>query len=135
MQKKKSKKRKKRRYKTGEHNSPKLTNGPAKYRSSWEVKYMVWLDENPLVVSYEYEGIRISYVSNYKTGKTRLYSPDFLVTWNDGKRVLVEIKPSKKIDLKTVQKKAAAAQTWCLEHDAIYEFVSEGTLKELGCKL
>ena len=96
---------------------------------------MVWLDENPHVVSYEYEGIRISYISNYKTGKTRLYSPDLLVTWDDGRRVLVEIKPSKKIDLKTVQKKAQAAQVWCSEHDAIYEFVSEDTLKKLGCKL
>lgn len=134
MQKKKTKRRKKR-YKTGEHQSPKLTNGPAKYRSGWEVKYMVWLDENPHVVSYEYEGVRISYVSNYKTGKTRLYSPDFLVTWDDGKKVLVEIKPTKKIDLLTVQKKAEAAKVWCSEHDAIYEFVSEDTLKELGCKL
>lgn len=135
MQKKKSKKRKKRRYKTGEHHSQKLTNGPAKYRSGWEAKYMVWLDENPHVVSYEYESVRISYISNYKTGKTRLYTPDFLVVWDDGKRILVEIKPNKKLDQLTIRRKADAAKTWCSEHDAIYEFITEDTLKELGCKL
>ncbi len=131
----KKRRKRKKRYKTGEHHSTKLLNGPAKYRSGWEAIYMVWLDNNPHVVSYEYESVRVSYISNYKTGKTRLYTPDFLVNWDDGHATLVEVKPTKKLDQLTIKRKAEAAKVWCSEHNAIYEFITEDTLKELGCKL
>lgn len=121
--------RRKRGYHRGLYESKKA--GICKYRSSWELKYMQFLDADDSVLKYEYEGVVIQYVSNIKTRKIRKYYPDFFVHYYDNRNVLVEIKPSKKIDQLIVQKKTIAARQWCLENNASFEFVTEIELKQL----
>lgn len=106
--------------------------GECKYRSGWEQKYMVHLDENPDVVTWSYEKLVIEYVSNQKTKRVRKYYPDFQVEYKDGKKVVVEIKPSRKLRQATVVKKIRAAMAWCTEHDVIYKVLTEIELKDIG---
>lgn len=129
MAKTRRKRRRKKRYHTGVHVSSK-TDQHCKYRSGWELKYMEWLDANPDVRSFLYEQVRVPYVSNVRTGKIRTYYPDFLVEFIDGSKLLVEVKPSRKLEQSTVKKKLAAAQVWASEHGATLQVLTE---KELRC--
>jgi hypothetical protein len=117
---KKRKRRKKGRYRTGTHKSPKASK-PIDYRSGWELEVCKYLDHEPSVVSYEYETIIIPYISNIRTGKVRRYFPDFLVTYQDGKRVMVEVKRNDKLTNPLVMKKTEAGRQWCQQNGAIYE--------------
>jgi hypothetical protein len=129
------KKRKKRRYKTGEHSSIKLLNGPAHFRSGWEKCYMKWLDDNDDIKSYSYESVIIGYLGNKSTGKMRHYYPDLLLEYIDGHKQLVEIKPSSKVEQKTNQKKFEAAKVWCKDHDCEFIIMTEIEMKKFGINL
>jgi hypothetical protein len=126
----KKKRKRKGRYQRGVHSSP--IAGECKYRSGWEQKYMVYLDDNPEVASWSYEKLVIEYVSNKKTKKIRKYYPDFQIEYKDGRKVVVEIKPSRKLQQATVVKKIRAAKEWCTEHDMIYKILTEIELKDIG---
>lgn len=93
---------------------------------------MQHLDVDPTVATYQYEGVCIQYLSNRKTGKMRKYYPDFLVEYVDGRKRLVEIKPSKRVDQVHVQKKLVAAEAWCREHDVTLEVLTEVGLRSMG---
>jgi hypothetical protein len=127
----KRRKRISRRAKRGVHCSHKCPN-PFVYRSGWELKYALYLDESADVVSYLYEPYPVEYVSNLKTGKRRKYWPDFEVTMRDGTVVLVEIKPKKKLTLLMNIKKFAAASAMCASRGINFCIVTEVNLKELG---
>lgn len=127
----KKRKRVSRKAKRGVHLSPKCPT-PINYRSGWELCYALHLDGNDDVVSYLYEPYPIEYVSNYRTGKQRKYWPDFEVTLKNGVRVLVEIKPKKKLNLLTNVKKFAAARVYCEGHGLTWVVVTEAELKSLG---
>ena len=68
------------------------------YRSSWECKFMSWLDKNPNIISWCSEELIIPYVSP-SDGKVHRYFPDFVVKikTKDGstKTMVVEVKPKK----------------------------------------
>lgn len=128
--KRRRKKKRKSRYHTGVHVSPKA--GECCYRSGWELAYCRHLDEDPNVVSYEYEGVVVGYVSNVKSGKIRKYFPDFLVTYANGSQKLIEIKPKNRLVQPKVMKKVAAAELWCADHGAEFQIVTEVELRELG---
>ena len=68
------------------------------YRSSWELKFLNWCDNNPSVVSFSSEEIVIPYKSPVD-GKYHRYFVDFMIkirTKDDvAKTYLVEIKPKK----------------------------------------
>ena len=119
------------RYHTGIYVSTK-TGQQCKYRSGWELKYMEWLDAHAAVKSFGYEVVKIPYVSNLKTKKLRTYYPDFLIEFNDGSLLLVEIKPSKKLVQAIVRKKLAAAEEWCSAHGATFQVITEHELKVMG---
>ncbi len=127
----KRKKRVSRRAKHGIHNSPKCST-QINYRSSWELKYALHLDNNPNVVSYRYEPYAVEYVSNYRTGKRRNYWPDFEVRMKDGRLILVEVKPKRKMTLLTNVKKFAAASAMCVLNGMTFQIVTEVDLKALG---
>lgn len=127
----KKRKRVSRKAKRGIHVSSKCPT-PINYRSGWELKYALHLDGNDDVVSYLYEPYPIEYVSNYRTGKRRKYWPDFEVTLKNGVRVLVEIKPKKKLTLLTNIKKFAAASAMCVLNGMTFQVVTEVELKSLG---
>lgn len=129
---KKSKKKRKRKghYLRGTHVSP--IAGICKYRSGWEQKYMIYLDDHPDVMTWSYEKLVIEYISNQRTKKVRKYYPDFQIEYKDGKKVVVEIKPSRKMKQTTVLKKIKAAIEWCTAHDLTYKILTEIELKDLG---
>lgn len=127
----KRKRRKKKRYHTGVYISTK-TGQHCKYRSGWELQYMQWLDAHVAVKSFVYEGIKIPYVSNLKTGRLRNYFPDFYVEYIDGSLQLVEIKPKRKLANNTVQKKINAAVLWSQAHGATFQVITEVDLKTMG---
>jgi len=117
----KRRKRKKGRYKTGTYNSPKCKT-PIEYRSGWELEVCKYLDQDPSVVEYGYECVVIQYLSNPRTGKMRSYFPDFLITYRDGSKKLVEVKRKDKLNDPKVLKKAKAAEAWAKANNVKYEF-------------
>ena len=133
----KRRRKRKRHYITGIHHSPKCPT-PIKYRSGWEHTVALYLDQDPNVLSYEYESINIRYAI---AGKYRTYTPDFLILYKDGKKVIVEVKRADKLTDRKVIAKATATRKWLKENkldDYSYEFwtnaVIEGFTKLLEAK-
>lgn len=93
---------------------------------------MIYLDSSPDVVTWSYEKLIIEYVSNQKTKKIRKYYPDFQVEYKDGSKVVIEIKPSRKLDQATIVKKIRAAKEWCTAHNLTYKILTEIELKDMG---
>ena len=127
---KKKKKKKRGRYQRGIHISP--TAGPCKYRSGWEAAYMKHLDSDPEVELWTYEQTIIEYISNIRTKKIRKYYPDFYVKYRDGREVIVEVKPKRKLEQVSIKKKTGAALIWCAARGMTYQILTEVELKELG---
>jgi len=67
-------------------------------RSSWERRFCKWCDDNPNVLRWASEEIRIPYISP-KDNRPHYYYPDFLIEikQKNGKvtKQLVEVKPKK----------------------------------------
>jgi hypothetical protein len=124
-----TKKKKKKRYHTGFHMSPK--GGTFKYRSGWEQDVAIYLDKDPQVKAYGYEVLAIPYISNLKTRKVRHYFPDFLVTYTDGSRKLIEVKRGDKVGSPQVVKKSAAARIWCQENNVEFEIWSNEIIAKI----
>lgn len=125
------KKRRKGRYHRGEYTSTK-SGSIFHYRSGWELKIMQFLDADPKVESWSYEKIVIEYVSNIRTKKKRRYYPDFYVTYSDGHSEVIEVKPSRKLKQRIVEKKIEAAKIWCSEKKIEFRIITEKQMKELN---
>ena len=63
------------------------------YRSSYEKKFIYWLENNPAVKHWGSECLRIPYLY-VKDNKMHSYYPDYFVEMVDGTCMVVEIKPS-----------------------------------------
>ena len=133
----KRKRKRKKHYITGIHHSPKCPT-PINYRSGWEYTVALYLDQNPEVLLYEYESINIRYAV---AGRYRTYTPDFLIVYKDGKKVIVEVKRADKLTDRKVIAKATATRKWLKENKLIdydYQFwtnaVIEGFKKLLEAK-
>ena len=78
------------------------------YRSSWETVFMSFCDNNPAVLQWANEAIRINYRNPF-TGKNTIYVPDFFIVYMDkdgGKHAeLIEVKPSKEMTLENDARK------------------------------
>ena len=110
------------------------------YRSSWEFTFMSFCDNNPAVLNWVSEGVKIPY---YKpvSGKQTIYVPDFLVVYVDANQrqhtELVEIKPSKEATMESARSyrdklmvamnmaKWAAADSWCRANNMRFRVVTE----------
>ena len=103
-----------------------------KFRSGWENKFMVMLDNDPTVEGWWYEPFAIPYMSNKRTKTYRKYYPDFLVHYTNGKKALIEIKPSRKLLQKRNVKKILAAKDWCLKKECDFIVLTEHELKKIG---
>lgn len=95
--------------------------------SRWEALRMQQLDEDKDVLTWTRTIDRIPYID--AAGKRRYYAPDFLITYQDGRRSIEEIKPVCYVnDLATILKADAARKH--LEGTGIsYRIVTE---QELG---
>ena len=134
--KKASKRKRKSRYKTGFHYSPKCKNdkGIFEYRSGWEETFSFDLDSDSSVLEYEYETIKIPYILNNKTGKIRYYIPDFIVTYKDGRKVIYEIKNTSAAKNIMVVKKAKAAELWAQRNGYQYKMLLGDVISQLEKK-
>lgn len=111
-----------------------------RYRSSWEKRVMIYLDENPNVIAWGSELIKIPY-KNPLTGKIANYIPDLMVKYQDkagNQRVeCIEIKPLKEtllefakskndqIALTVNHSKWQQAQRYCQEKGISFRILTE----------
>jgi hypothetical protein len=69
-----------------------------RYRSSWELVFMNFCDNNKNIIKWASESIHVPY-RNPLTGKQTIYVPDFFVLYEDKfgnkKAEVIEIKPKK----------------------------------------
>jgi len=87
-----------------------IGNHKPRYRSSWEMTMMMFLDTNKNITHWASESISIPYKHPF-TGKMSIYVPDFFVVYENKykKRVaeIVEVKPRKQ---SLIESKAASAK-------------------------
>lgn len=114
--------------------------GKITYRSSWELKFCQFLDNNENILEWNSEGIRIPY-RHPITGKNTTYVPDFLVRYrnkhNQVKTELIEIKPSNQSAIMEGQNsnqravvavnhhKWASARAWCKAQGITFRVLTE----------
>lgn len=122
------------------------------YRSSWELRFLRWCDQNANIIEYGSEEFFIPYISPVDNRIHRYY-PDFIIKVQHKdksiKRYVVEVKPDKQTrppkqgkrvtksfiyETKTYavnQAKWKAAQEWCKDRLLEFKIITE---KELGIK-
>jgi hypothetical protein len=118
------------------------------YRSSWELRVMKYLDENPRVIWWASEELYIPYVSPVDN-KVHRYFPDFITRVKQGDKettLVLEVKPFKQTQQPTQKRKTKqfiqetityainqekwkAAELFCKEHGWQFKLITE---KELG---
>lgn len=119
------------------------------YRSSWELRVMKYLDDNPAVVWWASEELPIRYISPIDN-KVHRYFPDFIVRTKrkDGLEttMVLEVKPYRQTQMPVQkrrtqkfineiatyavnQEKWKAADLFCKEHGWQFKLITE---KELG---
>lgn len=120
------------------------------YRSSWELTFMTFCDNNPSVQEWSSEPVRIPY-RDPLTGKHTVYVPDFLISYVDKnmkKHVeLIEIKPANQMVKERVgtnpynqaqyvknQAKWAAAGQWCQQQGVKFRVINEHDIFHNGIK-
>jgi hypothetical protein len=85
------------------------------YRSSWELTFMQFCDNNPAIQEWASECVKIPY-RDPLTGKSTVYVPDFLINYIDksGKThvELVEIKPANQMLREKVGKNPYNQAQW-----------------------
>lgn len=94
---------------SGKHQSPKV--GEIFYRSSYEKKAYLKLDDDKNVKSYKAESHNVKYLNPIKNIEST-YLIDLEVEYIDGTKKLIEIKPAKWLEDKVVQAKIKAGHLY-----------------------
>ena len=110
------------------------------YRSSWEFAFMSFCDNNPAVLNWASEGVKIPYF-NPVSGKNTIYVPDFLIVYVDANQKqhteLVEVKPSTETTMESARSyrdklmvamnmaKWAAADSFCRANNMRFRVITE----------
>jgi len=120
------------------------------YRSSWELTFMQFCDNNPAIQEWASEAVKIPY-RDPLTGKHTVYVPDFLIVYLDKNQrkhaELIEIKPANQTVLEKVGKnpynqaqyvknmaKWAAASDWCKNKGLKFRVINEQDIYHNGKK-
>jgi hypothetical protein len=111
----------------GTHESSKIPEGKAFFRSSYEKKAFMKLDADDAVVSYEVEKITTEYYNPVKNINSS-YLIDILVHYVDGTSKLIEIKPEKWLTDEVVQAKIEAGKAKAKEMGLGFEVWTEMNL-------
>lgn len=109
-------------------NHKKATNEKIYYRSLFELNAILFLEKTNNIISYTYEPYRLSYKNN--SGNVRTYVVDFIVTYDTGKQIIVEIKPNcfTNVDRYAINKhKFDAARKYAEENNMTFEVWTEKT--------
>ena len=105
------------------------TNKEMHYRSSWELATMRWLDSNAVVQTYQYESIRIPYLTQESERQVqRHYVPDFLIEFTSGKKELWELKPEKLSQNEKTKAKVCAANEFCVNNNMSFKLLHKQDL-------
>ena len=72
---------------TKKYNKPNKT---LKYKSSWELQFMIYCDNSKKIKQWNYESVRIPYIFNKKR---HFYYPDFWIQTYENDKLIIEIKP------------------------------------------
>jgi hypothetical protein len=124
--------------------------GQPRYRSSWELTFMKFCDNNPSIQQWASEPLQIPY-RDPLTGKPTVYVPDFLIVYldkNSKKHVeMIEIKPSNQMLREKVgknpynqaqfvknQAKWAAAGNFCKNQNIVFRVINEKDIFHNGSK-
>lgn len=110
---------------TGTYVCKKCVNS-VRFKSSWELIAMMWWDDNPDIISYEYEPDII------KLDENRRAIPDFKVTPKFGKQYFIEIKPTAIQELESVKEKLQLVKQKL--NSMGYEYVLFGDVEIEKCK-
>lgn len=111
------------------------------YRSSWEMTFMMFCDNNPSIQEWSSEPVKIPY-RDPLTGKQSVYVPDFLIRYLDKNMKqhaeLIEIKPANQTLKEKVGKnpynqaqfvknmaKWGAANDWARNHGLKFRVITE----------
>lgn len=113
------------------------------WRSSWELRVMMFLDESKHITHWASESISIPY-RNPLTGKPSMYIPDFFVVYENKfhliKAEIIEVKPKSQTALTEAksrhdqihaivnQAKFAAAMGYCKQHGYGFRVISEDSI-------
>lgn len=124
--------------------------GTPYYRSSWELAFMKFCDNNPAIQQWASESVKIPY-RDPLTNKNTIYVPDFFIIYVDKNQKkhaeLIEIKPSNQQLLEKVGKnpynqaqyvrnmaKWQAANEWSKRHGCKFRIVNEHDIFHSGKK-
>lgn len=120
---------------------PQLQHDKIIYRSSYEYKFIMWLENSNKVKYWGSECFSIPYF--YIDGTTHRYYPDYFIEMMNGDKYVVEIKPKNQTQQpinencwawKEYQKnlcKWRAAKEFCEKKGYIFKILTENTIKQL----
>jgi hypothetical protein len=110
-----------------------------KWRSSWELSFMRFADDNPNVIAWSSESYKIPYIHPFDN-KPHIYIPDFFLIYLDANGVqqaeMVEVKPFTQTvgNAKSESDKMAAvindakwkyARAYCKQHGIGFRVITE----------
>lgn len=117
--------------------------GSPTFRSSWEYTFMCFCDDNPNILAWASEPVKIPY-RHPLTGKGSVYVPDFIITYLDanGKKhaELIEIKPASQTKSELARKRGdqqqvainyakwEAATQWAVKRGMRFRILNEGDI-------
>lgn len=120
-----------------------IGNHVPKYRSGWELRVMMFLDNNDHITHWASESIKIPY-RNPLTGKITNYIPDFFVVYENKfhqiKAEILEVKPKSQTSLNEAksrhdqlhavvnQAKFAAVSAYCKQHGFGFRILTEESI-------
>ena len=94
-----------------------------RFDSGLEEQMMIRLEADPSVKKWmKRHGISIPWIDGQR--HQRRYVPDFIVEYDDGRRVIIEVKDPSRIDSNDVQRKRKAAEMWCKQRGMEYEMAT-----------
>lgn len=113
-------------------------------RSSWETQFMMFVDNNPNVLKWASESIKIPYKDPF-TNRSTVYVPDFYIQYVDAKgqinNEIIEIKPANQTLIEKAgrnkfnqaqyiknQVKWAAANAYCRQQGLKFRIITENDL-------
>lgn len=110
------------------------------YRSSWEMTFCTFCDNNPAIINWASEPFMIPYRNPF-TGKNTIYVPDFMIVYVDKNQQkhaeVIEVKPRKEVTMESARSdrdrafvalnmaKWAAARAWCAQQGLQFRIVTE----------
>jgi hypothetical protein len=113
-------------------NPKKSSSSTLYYRSLFELNVINHLENSSDVVKYAFEPYRIEYLHD---DKMRNYVIDCLIEYQDGRKVIVEIKPSCHLLHPKNQAKFYAAEIFARKNGYLFEIWTEKTHSFLSSKL